>query len=262
MEYITLNNGIKMPVLGYGVYQIPNTQTKECVLEALEVGYRLIDTAQYYGNERGVGDAIKASGIPRDEIFITTKLKSNHNVERLINQSLSDLQTDYIDLLLIHWVMGNDLATWRIMENAVHSGKVHAIGLSNFYGSAYDNIVKNAEILPAVNQIEHHVLRQNKSFHKILDKTETILEAWAPFGEGKAGLFTNPVIAKIASTYGKTTAQIMLCFYLQSGIVAIPKSIHKARMIENFDIFDFKLAEDDMKAIEELNQERDLFGWY
>ena len=149
MKYITLNNGIQMPMLGYGVYQIPNSQTKECVLEALKVGYRLIDTAQYYGNERGVGDAIKASGIPRKEIFITTKLKSNHNVERLIDQSLADLQTDYIDLLLIHWVTGDDLATWRKMENAVRSGKVRAIGLSNFYGTAYEHIVKNADIPPA-----------------------------------------------------------------------------------------------------------------
>ena len=161
MDYITLNNGIQMPMLGYGVYQIPNVQTKDRVLEALEVGYRLIDTAQYYGNERGVGDAIKASGIPRKEIFITTKLKSNQNVDRLIYQSLADLQTDYIDLLLIHWVMGNDLATWRVMENAVRSGKVRAIGLSNFYESAYDNIISKADILPAVNQIEHHILRQN-----------------------------------------------------------------------------------------------------
>lgn len=262
MDYITLNNGIQMPMLGYGVYQIPNSQTKECVNEALEVGYRLIDTAQYYGNEHGVGDAIKASSIPRDEIFITTKLKSNHNVERLIEQSLADLQTDYIDLLLIHWVMGDDLATWREMENAVRSGKVRAIGLSNFYRTAYDHIVKNAEILPAVNQIEHHILRQNHSFHKTLDKTGTILEAWAPFGEGKAGILQTPTIRTIANKYHKTPAQVMLRFYLQSGVVAIPKSSHKSRMAENFDIFDFSLTVQDMITLKNLNQEKDLFGWY
>ena len=262
MDYITLNNGIQIPMLGYGVYQIPNVQTKDRVLEALEVGYRLIDTAQYYGNERGVGDAIKASGIPRKEIFITTKLKSNQNVDRLIDQSLADLQTDYIDLLLIHWVMGNDLATWRVMENAVRSGKVRAIGLSNFYESAYDNIISKADILPAVNQIEHHILRQNESFHKRLDETGTVLEAWAPFGEGKAGIFQNPTVKVIADKYDKTSAQVMLRFYLQSGVVAIPKSSHKIRMAENFDIFDFNLSVQDMTNLKSLNQERDLFGWY
>lgn len=260
MKYITLNNGIQMPMLGYGVYQIPNSQTKECVLEALKVGYRLIDTAQYYGNERGVGDAIKASGVPRKEIFITTKLKSNHNVERLIEQSLADLQTDYIDLLLIHWVMGDDLATWRWMENAVRSGKVRAIGLSNFYGTDYDHIVKNAEILPAINQIEHHILRQNHSFHKTLDKTGTILEAWAPFGEGKAGILQNPTIRTIANKYHKTPAQVILRFYLQSGVVAIPKSSHKSRMAENFDIFDFSLTVQDMITLEK-SQSRKGFIW-
>lgn len=260
MKYITLNNGIQMPMLGYGVYQIPNSQTKECVLEALKVGYRLIDTAQYYGNERGVGDAIKASGVPRKEIFITTKLKSNHNVERLIDQSLADLQTDYIDLLLIHWVTGDDLATWRKMENAVRSGKVRAIGLYNFYGTDYDHIVKNADILPAVNQIEHHILRQNESFHKRLDETGTILEAWAPFGEGKAGIFQNPTIRTIANKYHKTPAQVILRFYLQSGVVAIPKSSHKSRMAENFDIFDFSLTVQDMITLEK-SQSRKGFIW-
>lgn len=262
MEYFKLNNGVQIPSIGYGVYQIPKEDTKRCVLEALEIGYRLIDTAQYYENERGVGDAIKASNIPREEIYITTKLKSNDDVEKLINESLTELQTNYIDLLLIHWVMGDDIMTWKKMENAVRTGKVRSIGLSNFYGDSYETIVNNATILPAVNQIEHHVLRQNDSFRPILKKTDTYLEAWAPFAEGKAELFQNRTLKKISISHKKTIAQIMLRFYIQSDVIAIPKSIHKSRMAENFDIFDFSLSKQDMKVLQSLNQELDLFGWY
>lgn len=262
MEYITLNNGIKMPVVGYGVYQISNSETKECVLNAIQEGYRLIDTAQYYGNEEGVGDALKASGIDRSEFFITTKLKNSHCVERLIEKSLKKLKTDYIDLVLIHWVMGNDLKTYRILEDYYKKGIIKAIGLSNFFGSDYENIVKNCEIKPQVNQIETHVFYQRKDLKELYKENETVMEAWAPFAEGKKDIFNNSVLKQIAQKHQKTTAQVMLRFLIQNEIVAIPKSVHQSRMKENINIFDFELDQDDMIQIETLDQGRTLFHWY
>ena len=211
-ETVTLNNHVEMPLVGYGVYQIPSFDTKRCVLDALRTGYRLIDTAQYYGNEAGVGAAIHESGIPRHEIFLTTKLKSNRNVAGLIEESLETLQTEYIDLLLIHWVMGNDLATYRVMEEYYKHGKVRAIGLSNFYSRDYEHIINHCEIRPAVNQLETHVFRQNRDVRALYKKDGTYLEAWAPFGEGKANMFTNPTLASIASKQSRTVAQVILRF--------------------------------------------------
>ncbi|WP_100489212.1 aldo/keto reductase [Sporolactobacillus pectinivorans] len=262
METVKLNNHVEMPILGFGVYQISLSDTKRCVMDALETGYRLIDTAQYYGNEAGVGEAVTASGIPRNKIFITTKIQSNRNVTGLIDASLEKLRTDYIDLLLIHWVMGNDLATYRVMEESVKQGKVRAIGLSNFYGRDFDNIINHCEIMPAVNQLETHVFYQNRDLRALYKKNGTYLEAWAPFGEGKANMFKNPILAGIAREHNRTVAQVILRFLIQSDIIVIPKSTHKERMVENINVFDFSLCEEDMRKIEALDKNESLFGWY
>ena len=262
MKTVTLNNGVEMPIIGFGVYQIPARDTKARVLDALEVGYRLIDTAQYYGNEAGVGDAIVASNIPREEIFVTTKVMSNQNVSGLIEDSLKKLKTEYIDLLLIHWVMGRDLETYRVMEEYVRKGKVKAIGLSNFYGKDYENIIKNCNILPAVNQQETHVFYQNHELQKLYQKTGTYLEAWSPFGEGKEDIFNNPILATIAKKHAKTVAQVILRFLTQRDIIVIPKSSKKSRMIENISIFDFELDNEDMSIIKGMDRNQSLFGWY
>ena len=262
IKTVKLNNNVEMPILGYGVYQISTFDTKRCVLDALQIGYRLIDTAQYYGNEAGVGDAVLESGIPRHEVFLTTKLKSNRNVADLIEESLKKLQTDYIDLLLIHWVMGNDLSTYRVMEEYYKKGKVRAIGLSNFYGRDYENIINNCEIMPAVSQQETHVFYQNRDLRALYKKNGTYLEAWAPFGEGKASMFKNPILAGIASKHNRTVAQVILRFLIQSDIIVIPKSTHKERMVENIHVFDFDLCEEDMGKIEAMDKNESLFGWY
>ena len=261
-EKIVLNNNIEMPILGYGVYQISPLNTKKCVLDALNIGYRRIDTAQYYGNEAGVGEAIIESGIPRNEIFLTTKIKSNRNVAELIEESLKKLKTDYIDLLLIHWVMGNDLATYRVMETYYKKGIVKAIGLSNFYGQDYDNIVNNCEIMPAVNQLETHVFYQNKDLRTLYKESGVYLEAWAPFGEGKGDMFRNQILLGIAKEHNRTVAQIILRFLIQSNIIVIPKSTHKERMTENMNIFDFSLSEKDMQKIGTMDKNESLFDWY
>lgn len=262
MKTVRLNNNVEMPILGYGVYQISPSDTKKCVLDALQTGYRLIDTAQYYGNEEGVGDAISDSRIPRNDIFITTKVQSNRNVAGLIDASLRKLKTDYIDLLLIHWVMGNDLATYRVMEEYYKKGKVRAIGLSNFYGRDYEDIVNHSEIMPAVNQLETHVFYQNKNLRNLYKKNGVYLEAWAPFGEGRAMMFQNPILTDVAEQYNRTVAQVILRFLIQSHIIVIPKSSHKERMKENIDVFNFSLKEEDMRKIEALDKNESLFGWY
>lgn len=262
MEIVRLNNGVSMPVLGYGVYQIAPADTKRCVLDALETGYRLIDTAQYYGNEAGVGEGVVASGVSRSEIFLTTKLKSNRDVAGSIEESLRKLRTDYIDLLLIHWVMGNDLATYRAMEQACWQGKVKAIGLSNFYGRDFDNIVAHCEIMPAVNQLEAHVFYQNKGLRERYKETGIYLEAWAPFGEGKLGVFSHPTLVDIAGRQRRTVAQVILRFLIQSDMIVIPKSARRERMTENFRVFDFALSGGDMSRIEALDRNESLFGWY
>lgn len=263
MEYVTLNNGIKMPKLGYGVYQTPAEDTKRCVLEAIEVGYRSIDTAQAYGNEEGVGEALKECGLPREEFFITTKVWiSNAGYEKAkasIEASLKALQTEYIDLLLIHQPFGDYYGTYHAMEEAYKAGKVRAIGVSNFGPDRYIDIENFSEIKPAVNQVETHVFQQQKVAKEYMKKYGCQIESWGPFAEGKKDIFNNPVLTKIGEKYKKTAAQVALRFLMQSDVVIIPKSTHKERMEQNFVIFDFELSADDMTEIEKLDGGESLF---
>lgn len=263
MDYVTLNNGIKMPQLGYGVYQTPPEDTERCVLEAIEVGYRSIDTAQAYGNEEGVGNAIQKCGLPREDLFITTKIWiSNAGYEKAkasIVESLHKLQTDYIDLLLIHQPFGDYYGTYRAMEEAYRAGKVRAIGVSNFYPDRYLDLAHFAEIKPAVNQVETHVFQQQKIAKEYLKKNGTQIMSWGPFAEGKNDYFNNPVLKDVAAAHGKSAAQVALRFLLQSDVVLIPKSVHKERMEENFNVFDFALTDEEMARIEALDTGKSLF---
>ena len=263
MDYVTLNNGVKMPQLGYGVYQTPPEDTERCVLEAIEVGYRSIDTAQAYGNEEGVGNAIQKCGLPREDLFITTKIWiSNAGYEKAkasIEESLRKLQTDYIDLLLIHQPFGDYYGTYRAMEEAYRAGKVRAIGVSNFYPDRYLDLAHFAEIKPAVNQVETHVFQQQKIAKEYLKKNGTQIMSWGPFAEGKNDYFNNPVLKDIAAAHGKSAAQVALRFLLQSDVVLIPKSVHKERMEENFNVFDFALTDEEMARIEALDTGKSLF---
>ena len=263
MEYVTLNNGIKMPKLGYGVYQTPLEDTKKCVLDAIEIGYRSIDTAQAYGNEAGIGDALKECGIPREEFFVTTKVWiTNAGYEKAkasIEESLRKLKTDYIDLLLIHQPFGDYYGTYRAMEEAYNAAKVRAIGISNFGPDRYLDIEHFSEIKPAVNQVETHVFQQQKIAKEYMKKYGCQIESWGPFAEGKNNMFTNEVLTKIGKNYGKTAAQVALRFLLQSDVVVIPKSVHKDRMKQNFEVFDFTLNENEMKEIEALDGGESLF---
>ena len=263
MNYITLNNGVKMPQLGYGVYQTPPEQTEECVLNAIKVGYRSIDTAQAYHNEEGVGNAIEKCGLPREELFITTKIWiSNAGYEKAkasIEESLKKLKTDYVDLLLIHQPFGDYYGSYRAMEEAYRQGKARAIGVSNFYPDRFLDIEHFSEIKPAVNQVETHVFQQQKVAKKYLEKHGAHIMSWGPFAEGKNDYFNNPVLKEIGEKHGKTVAQTALRFLLQSDVILIPKSTHENRMKENFDIFDFELNADEMKRIEALDTGKSLF---
>lgn len=263
MIYKTLNNNVKMPQLGFGVFQTPVEETKRIVLDAIEIGYRSFDTAQIYGNEAGVGEAVQESGIPREEFFITTKIWiSNAGYEKAkasIEESLKKLQTDYIDLLLVHQPFGDYYGTYRAMEEAYKAGKVRAIGVSNFSPNRFIDLQHFVEIKPAVNQIETHVFQQQKEAKKYLEKYNCQIESWGPFAEGKNNFFSTPLLKEIGEKHGKSVAQVALRFLLQSDVVVIPKSVRKERMQENFDIFDFELTEDEMKSIEGLDQGRTLF---
>ena len=263
MEYVTLNNGVKMPILGYGVYQTPPEETERCVLEALEMGYRSIDTAQAYYNEEGVGNALAKCGIPREEIFITTKVWiSNAGYEKAkesIRESLRKLQTDYVDLLLIHQPFGDYYETYRAMEEAYKEGKARALGVSNFYPDRYLDLFHFAEIKPAVNQVETHVFQQQKTARKYMEKYGTRIMSWGPFAEGKNDYFQNPVLKEIGDKHDKSVAQTALRFLIQNGVIVIPKSVHKNRMEENFNVFDFTLTEEEMKRIEALDTGESLF---
>ena len=263
MEYAELNNGVKMPMLGYGVYQTPPEETERCVLEAVDVGYRSIDTAQAYGNEEGVGSALAKSGLPREEFFLTTKVWiSNAGYERAkasIEESLQKLRTSYLDLLLIHQPFGDYYGTYRAMEEAYKAGKVRAIGVSNFYPDRLIDLYHFAEIKPAVNQIETHVFQQQETARKYLKDRGVQIESWGPFAEGKNNFFQNPVLVETGKRYGKTAAQTALRFLIQSGVVAIPKSTHRERMEENFQIFDFALTGEEMEKIRALDTGESLF---
>lgn len=264
MKNVKLSNGVEMPILGFGVYQIADLEECErVVLEAIEVGYRSIDTAQAYENEEAVGNAIKKSGIDRKEFFITTKVWiSNSGYEKAkasIEESLRKLQTDYIDLLLIHQPFGDYYGTYRAMEEYYKAGKLRAIGVSNFYPDRFVDIVNFVEIKPMVNQVETHVFNQQIIPQEIMKKYGTQIESWGPFAEGKNNLFTNETLVEIGKKYDKTAAQVALRYLIQRDIVVIPKTVKKDRMIQNFSVFDFELSEDDMKKILKLDKKESLF---
>ena len=263
LESIPLSNGVKMPRLGYGVYQVDPTTCEASVREALEVGYRAIDTAQAYYNEEGVGAALAECGLPREEFFLTTKVWiTNAGYEKAkasIEESMRKLRTDYLDLLLIHQPFGDYYGTYRAMEELYKAGKLRAIGVSNFGPDRYLDIQHFAEIKPAVNQMETHVFQQQKTAKEYLKKYGCQIESWGPFAEGHKDMFTNPVLTETGKKYGKTAAQTALRFLLQSGVVIIPKSVHKERMRQNFDLFDFTLTAEEMAEIEGLDGGESLF---
>ena len=263
MEYVKLSNGMEMPILGYGVYQVSKEECERCVLDALSVGYRAVDTAQAYANEEGVGSALKKSGVPRGEVFLTTKVwitdAGEEKAARSIDESLRKLGTDYVDLLLIHQPFGDYYGTYRAMEKAYKAGKVRAIGVSNFYPDRFIDLANFCEVTPAVNQVETHVFQQQKVARGVAEKYGTLIQSWGPFAEGKNGIFTNETLVKIGKKYGKTAAQTALRFLLQSGVAIIPKSTHKERMAENLDILNFSLSEEDMREISALDTGKSLF---
>lgn len=263
MKTIKLNNGIEMPILGFGVYQISPEQTEQAVLDAINVGYRSIDTAQAYYNEEGVGSAIIKSGIPREELFITTKVwVSNAGYEKAkasIETSLKKLQTNYIDLLLIHQPFGDYYGTYRAMEEAYKEGKVRAIGVSNFYPDRFVDLAENNSIIPAVNQMETNVFHGQVEMQKLLEKYGTQLESWAPFAEGRNNFFSNEVLKSIGKKHNKSVAQVTLRYFIQRNVVVIPKSVRKERMIENIEVFDFQLSDEEMKTIASLDQKETSF---
>ena len=264
MQTVKLNNNVEMPILGFGVYQVPDhNECERVVSEALEVGYRLIDTAQAYFNEEAVGKAIKNSGIDRKDIFLVTKVwVSNGGYEKAkasIDESLKKLQTDYIDLILIHQPFNDYYGTYRAMEEAYENGKTRAIGVSNFYPDRFVDLSHFCKIQPMINQLETHVFQQQKTAKEIMKKHNTQIMSWGPFAEGKNNYFHNEKLTEIGQKYGKSVAQVALRFLTQEGIVVIPKSIHKNRMEENFNIFDFELAEDDLNKIRALDTGKSLF---
>lgn len=263
MEYVTLYNGVRMPMVGYGVYQVTPQECERCVLDALQVGYRSLDTAQSYFNEEQVGSAIRKSGVPRQEIFLTTKVWVEHygyeSARASVLQSIEKLRTDYLDLVLLHQPFGDYYGAYRALEDLYGQGKVRAIGVSNFYPDRLVDIASFARIRPMVNQVEIHPYHQQAEAKAWMEKYGVQPEAWAPFGEGRGGLFDDPVLAAIARQYGKTPAQVILRWHLQRGVVIIPKSTHIERMRQNLDVFDFTLSEEDMAAIAALDKKQSAF---
>jgi len=264
MQTVKLNNGIEMPILGFGVFQI--TEQSECensVVDAIEAGYRLIDTAASYQNETAVGNAIKKSGVAREELFITTKLwvqdTGYENTKMAFEKSLNKLQLDYLDLYLIHQPYGDVHGSWRAMEELYKAGKVKAIGVSNFQPDRVMDIIAFNEVVPAVNQIETHPFQQQTETQKFLTENNVQIESWGPFAEGRNNLFQNEVLAAIGDKYDKSVAQVVLRWLTQRGVVAIPKTVKKERMKENFDIFDFELSTEDMEAIAALDRKTSSF---
>ena len=265
MQNVKLNCGIEMPIIGYGVYLVDPSVTERCVLEALSVGYRSLDTAQYYENEAMVGSAVRKSGIPRDEVFITSKLCQSRptyaQAMENVKGSLRRMRLDYLDLMLIHWPMGNDSEIWAAFEDLVKEGYIRSIGVSNFYPAQFDKLVRDASIIPAVNQIETHVFYQQRPMMAKMDEVGTAVESWGPLAEGLNGIFTNPVLTEVGVAHGKTAAQVALRFLTQQGIIVIPKSVHKERMIQNLDTLDFDLSQEEMAAIRSLDTGHNLEGW-
>lgn len=263
MEYVKLYNGVEMPILGYGVYQVTKDECERCVLDALSVGYRHIDTAQSYFNEEEVGSAIKKSGIKREEIFLTTKVWIDNygyeNCKKSIAVSLAKLQTDYIDLVLLHQPFADYYGAYRALEDLYNQGKIKAIGVSNFYPDRLVDIASFTKIKPMVNQVEIHPFNQQTEAQKWMDKFGVQIEGWAPFGDGRGNMFTNETLQKIGDKYAKSVAQVILRWQIQRGIVTIPKSVHIERMKENLEVFDFKLSQEDMTSIATLDKKESSF---
>ncbi|AOO73853.1 aldo/keto reductase [Ligilactobacillus salivarius] len=264
MKFVELNNGVKMPQLGFGVFQVPDL--KECeqaVLDVIDSGYRLIDTAAAYHNEEAVGAAIKKSGVAREELFITSKLwvsdASYERAKKGIETSLNKLGLDYIDLYLLHQPYGDVIGAWKALEEAYHAGKVRAIGVSNFYADQLKNLILTCDVRPVINQIEVNPWYQQKQEIKLNQAEDVRVEAWTPFAEGKHNIFQNEVLAEIGQKYGKANGQVILRWLMQRGIVVIPKSVHKNRMEENFDVFDFELSDEDMQTIAKLDKNESQF---
>ena len=258
MEYVTLYNGVKMPVLGYGVYQVGQDICQRCVLDALQAGYRALDTAQSYFNEEQVGAAMEQSGVPREEIFLTTKVWLEHYgyeaARASVLASMEKLRTDYLDLVLLHQPFADYFGAYRALEDLYEEGKIRAIGISNFYPDRMVDLASFARIRPMVNQVEVHPYHQQAVAKQWMDRYGIQMEAWAPFGEGRGGLFDDPCLTEIGARYGKTAAQVMLRWHLQRGVVVIPKTTHAERMRENLDVFDFVLTPEDMVALAALDR--------
>lgn len=263
MQFVTLNNGVKMPVLGFGVYQIPPSDTERAVSEALEVGYRHIDTAAVYKNEEAVGKAIAASGIPRDDLFVTTKVwisDAGEDAARgAFERSAEKLGLDVVDLYLIHQPFGDVYGSWRALERLNEEGRVRAIGVSNFHNDRLADLIAFNRVVPAVNQVETHPFLQRFADQEFMAGEGVQIESWAPFAEGRNNLFTNPTLSSIARAHDKSVAQVVLRWLIQRGVVVIPKSVRRDRMEENFDVFDFELADSDMAVITTLEKGEPLF---
>lgn len=258
MEYVTLNNGVKMPLEGFGVFQVPDpAQCEQAVLDAIESGYRLIDTAAAYMNEKAVGEAIKKCGVPREELFITTKLwvqdATYEGAKKAIQTSLDNLGLDYLDLYLIHQPLKDYVGAYRAMEEAYKEGKLKAIGVCNFYPARLADLCETVEVIPAVNQVELHPFFQQENALAVMKEYGVVPEAWGPFAEGNHGIFTHPVLTKIGDKYGKSAAQVALRWNVERGVVVIPKSVHKDRMEQNMNIWDFNLSDEDMAEIAKLD---------
>lgn len=263
MNKITLNNDIQMPLLGFGTFLMGGAECEESVLTALRSGYRMIDTAEAYGNEDAVGNAIAESGIPRKEVFIVTKVnfRSYENTCETVEASLQKLKTSYLDLVLLHWPFGNYYAAWRELEKLYHEGKIRAIGVSNFAPDRLIDLIEFNKVTPAVNQIETHLLCQRRTEHKWLEKYHVRHMAYAPLGQGRKNeMFENPVLVEIAKVHGKTAAQVALRFLMQSGVVVIPKSVHADRIKENFNLFDFELTVDEMNQLVKMDTAMPMIG--
>ncbi len=263
MEYVELNNGIKMPMLGYGVYQVNPDECERCVLDAISTGYRLIDTAQAYFNEEGVGRAIEKCEVPRNELFITTKVwLENYGFEKTkesVYRSMEKLKLDYLDLVLLHQPFSDYYGSYRALEELYREGVLKSIGVSNFYPDRLSDICAFTDIIPQVNQVETNPLNQQIEAQINMDKNNVRIESWAPFGEGRSGMFSNSVLTGIGNKYGKSSAQVILRWLVQRGVIALAKSVRIARLKENFEIFDFELSVEDMEMIKALDTQTSLF---